>query len=121
MTNAIYSRTTSPEMARTLELFKVIREEANEREMPAQLVLTFLFVASHNGCSQEALAAELDMSASSVSRCVSWLGDKHRLEHRSGLNWVKRVRDPHNHRAWNLILTVEGQALLLKLCRLQLV
>ena len=49
------------------------------------------------------------MSTSSVSRCVTWLGPKHRIETRSGLKLVKRERDPDNHRAWRLYLTPKGK------------
>jgi DNA-binding MarR family transcriptional regulator len=69
----------------------------------------FFWIAAHEGCRQETLAQACNMSTSSVSRCVTWLGPKHRIETRSGLKLVKRERDPDNHRAWRLYLTPKGK------------
>ena len=80
-----------------------------EREFPAQLMSIFFWIAAHDGCRQEDLAPACNMSTSSVSRCVTWLGPKHRIETRSGLKLVKRERDPDNHRAWRLYLTPKGK------------
>ena len=80
-----------------------------EREFPAQLMSVFFWIAAHNGCKQEDIAKACNLSASSVSRCVTWLGPKHRLEHRSGLKLVRRERDPQNYKAWRLYLTPKGQ------------
>ena len=82
-----------------------------EREFPAQLMSIFFWIAAHDGCRQEDLAPACNMSTSSVSRCVTWLGPKHRIETRSGLKLVKRERDPDNHRAWRLYLTPKGKVL----------
>ena len=80
-----------------------------EREFPAQLMSIFFWIAAHNGCKQEDLVKSCNMSASSVSRCVTWLGPRHRLEHRSGLRLVRRERDPDNYKAWRLYLTPKGK------------
>ena len=80
-----------------------------EKEFPAQLMSIFFWIAAHNGCKQEDLVKECNISKSSVSRCVTWLGPRHRLEHRSGLRLVIRKQDPENHRAWRLFLTPKGQ------------
>ena len=80
-----------------------------EREFPAQLMSIFFWIAAHNGCKQEDLVKCCSMSASSVSRCVTWLGPRHRLEHRSGLKLVRRERDPDNYKAWRLYLTPKGE------------
>ena len=60
-----------------------------EREFPAQLMSIFFWIAAHDGCKQEDLAQECNISTSSVSRCVTWLGPQHRLEHRSGLKLIR--------------------------------
>ena len=80
-----------------------------EREFPAQLMAVFFWIASHEGCKQEDLIKAVSISASSVSRSVTWLGPQHRLEHRSGLQLVMRKQDPNNHRAWRLYLTPKGK------------
>ena len=93
------------------ETFELLRIAAQEREMPAQLIVTFLWVASHEGCKQEELSDAVSMSPSSISRNVTWLSGKHRLAHRSGLHWIRKERDPNNWRAWRLFLTEEGKQL----------
>ena len=103
--------TTSSTLFKCFEIFEVLRIAAQEREMPAQLIVIFLWIASHDGCKQEDLSAAASISTSSVSRNVSWLCGNHRLPHRNGLNWVIRERDPENHRAWRLHLTEKGKQL----------
>ena len=112
-----YARTTSQEMLRIFHLFESIRVEAQEREMPAQLVLTFLFIASHDGCAQASLPEAIKMSPSSVCRNVKWLSGHHRLAHRSGLNWIRQVQDTKNYKAKRLFLSEEGQSLVYRLER----
>ena len=80
-----------------------------EREFPAQLMSIFFWIASHDGCRQEDLVKHCNVSVASVSRNVTWLGPRHRYDHRSGLKLVRRERDPQNHRAWRLYLTPRGK------------
>ena len=80
-----------------------------EREFPAQLMSIFFWIAAHDGCKQEDLAQECNISTSSVSRCVTWLGPQHRLEHRSGLKLIRKERDPDNYKAYRLFLTPKGK------------
>ena len=80
-----------------------------EREFPAQLMSIFFWIAAHDGCKQEDLAQECNISTSSVSRCVTWLGPQHRLEHRSGLKLIRKERDPDNYKAYRLYLTPKGK------------
>lgn len=91
-----------------VELFR----STGESEFPAQLMSIFLWIASHDGCRQEDLVKNCNISASSVSRNVTWLGPRHRLDHRSGLKLVRRERDPINHKAWRLYLTPRGKIFL---------
>jgi len=69
----------------------------------------FFWIAAHDGCRQEDLAEACTISTSSVSRCVTWLGPRHRLEHRSGLKLIRKERDPDNYKAWRLFLTPKGK------------
>tara|TARA_Y100001938_G_scaffold48727_1_gene67821 strand:+ start:430 stop:741 length:312 start_codon:yes stop_codon:yes gene_type:complete len=87
--------------------FEVLR--ATEREFPAQLVSTFLYVATHNGCRQEDLMEATSMSSSSVSRNVNWLGPKHRLKDREGLKWIYREVDPIDPKRYRLFLSRKGE------------
>ena len=87
-----------------------LMRSTGEREFPAQLMGIFFWIAAHDGCKQEDLAKSCNMTPSSVSRCVTWLGPRHRLEHRSGLRLVRRERDPDNYKAWRLYLTPKGKS-----------
>ena len=99
---------TSEGAIRAFFIVELLRS-TGEREFPAQLMSIFFWIAAHNGCKQEDLVKNCSMSASSVSRCVTWLGPRHRLEHRSGLKLVRRERDPDNYKAWRLYLTPKGE------------
>jgi DNA-binding MarR family transcriptional regulator len=100
---------TSEAVLRVHSIVELMRS-TGEREFPAQLMSVFFWIASHDGCKQEDLVNACNMTASSVSRCVTWLGPRHRLEHRSGLRLVRRERDPDNYKAWRLYVTPKGQS-----------
>ena len=69
-----------------------LMRSTGEREFPAQLMGIFFWIAAHDGCKQEDLAKSCNMTPSSVSRCVTWLGPRHRLEH-APASAVRRERD----------------------------
>lgn len=87
-------------------MVEVLRS-TGEREFPMQLATTFLWIACHDGCRQEDLIEATSMSASSVSRNVSWLGAKHRTG-KEGLRLVRRERDPEDRKRWRVYLTPKG-------------
>ena len=102
------NKLTSEGAMRAFMIIELLRS-TGEREFPAQLMSVFFWIAAHNGCKQEDLIKSCNLSKSSVSRCVTWLGPRHRLEHRSGLKLVRRERDPDNWRGWRLYLTPKGE------------
>ena len=108
MTSFPIGKLSSEGALRAFYIVELLRS-TGEREFPAQLMSIFFWIAAHDGCRQEDLAPACNMSTSSVSRCVTWLGPRHRIETRSGLKLVKRERDPDNHRAWRLYLTPRGK------------
>ena len=99
---------TSEGAMRAFLVVELLRS-TGEREFPAQLMSVFFWIAAHNGCKQSDLMKACNLAASSVSRCVTWLGPRHRLEHRSGLKLVRRERDPNDYKAWRLYLTPKGE------------
>lgn len=101
-------RLSNPNLYRTYLVMELLRS-TGEREFPLQLASVFFWIAAHNGCNQQDVAKAVGMSPSSVSRCITWLGPQHRLEHRSGLKLVRREQDPTNHKAWKLFLTPKGE------------
>ena len=102
------NKVTSEGAFRAFYIVELLRS-TGEKEFPAQLMSIFFWIAAHNGCKQEDLIKECNISKSSVSRCVTWLGPRHRLEHRSGLKLVRRERDPDNWRGYRLYLTPKGE------------
>ena len=105
---ALPQKITSEGAYRSFLIIDLLRS-TGEREFPAQLMSVFFWIAAHDGCKQEDLPAACNMSASSVSRCVTWLGPRHRIETRSGLKLVRRERDPDNYKAYRLYLTPKGK------------
>lgn len=97
---------TNQALYRAYLVVEVLRS-TGEREFPMQLASTFLWIASHDGCLQEELPEAISMSASSVSRNVTWLGQSHRTG-REGLHLVRRERDTENSKRWRLFLTPKG-------------
>lgn len=77
-------------------------------EVPAQVILCFVFVASHNPCHSEVLCHELGLTRAAVSRNTDWLSDKHRLK-KPGLNLITKEVDPSNRRRMILSLTDKGK------------
>lgn len=77
-------------------------------EVPAQVILCFVFIASHNPCHSEVLCHELGLTRAAVSRNTDWLSDKHRLK-KPGLNLISKEVDPSNRRRMILSLTDKGK------------
>ena len=99
---------SNPNLFRAYLVMELLRS-TGEREFPLQLASVFFWIAAHNGCDQSDVAKAVGMSTSSVSRCITWLGPQHRLEHRSGLKLVRREEHPNNHKARVLFLTPKGE------------
>ena len=99
---------TNEDLYRFYLALEVLRTK--EREFPAQLASTFLFVCSHNGCRQEDSIEATSMSSSSVSRNVQWLGPRHRLG-KDGLHLIYRERDPDDPKRYRIYLTRKGEQL----------
>jgi DNA-binding MarR family transcriptional regulator len=99
---------TSEACYRCYLIMEILRS-TGEKEFPLQLASCFFYVASHDGCLQEEVVAFTKLSASAVSRNVSWLGSHHRLEHRQGLKLVRRERDAADYKKFRCFLTPKGQ------------
>ena len=96
-----------------LHAHETIRKHANEREFPAQLQSIFLLIASKGGdMAQNDIAPVLGLSASSVSRNLSWLGPRNKLKRRSGLRWIEIYECPKNYKANRVKLTALGRQII---------
>ena len=100
---------TNPSMEGLLSVIELLRDL--DREVPAQVVSCFLYIAVHNPCHKQALEEELDFTTASSSRNIRWLSDKHRLK-KPGLGLVDVTKDPSNRRRLLLSLTPKGHDLI---------
>ena len=99
---------TNPRIERLLKVMEAIR--LLDREMPAQVISTFLFVASHNNCHKQALEEDLSFTTASSSRNTDWLSKLHRLN-KPGLDLIIKEVDPTNKRRQQLRLSPKGEQL----------
>jgi len=79
-----------------------------QREIPGQLVSTFLYIASHDGCHKQALEQELGLTTASSSRNTDWLSDGRMGIKHPGLGLITKEQDGRRQR---LRLTPEGKDL----------
>ena len=82
-----------------------------DREIPAQVVCTYLYVATHDGCHSQAMMEDLELTAASASRNTDWLTKRHRLG-KPGLDLIVKEVDQSNRRRVCLKLTPKGKALI---------
>lgn len=100
---------TDPKLAKLLKAIDTLR--VLDTEMPAQLLATFLYVASHDGCHKPALSEDLALTEASSSRNTDWLCKNHRIKGKEGLGLITKEVDPDNKRRHILKLTPHGKLL----------
>ena len=81
-----------------------------DREMPAQMMSTYLYVATHNRCHKQALEEDLSFSSASGSRNTDYLSPTHRLK-KKGFSLLEKKYDQFNRRRLTLELTPDGKKL----------
>ncbi|MBO8239807.1 winged helix-turn-helix transcriptional regulator [Prochlorococcus marinus XMU1412] len=96
-------------LAQAIEHFRTL-----DKEIPAQVIATFLYVASHDDCSKVDLEKALAFSTASGSRNTDWLSAYHRLN-KPGLGLIIKYRDPNNRRKQVLQLSPKGRKLVQEL------
>ena len=79
-----------------------------ENSQPNQPV--FFYISANDCFKKEDLVSATEMSPSSVSRNVSWLGPKHRLG-KDGLKLVKREKDSKDPKRYRIFLTTKGKSM----------
>ena len=109
MTNSDPSRVVTDyqmaKLAQAIEHFRTL-----DKEIPAQVIATFLYVASHNDCYKGDLEKALAFSTASGSRNTDWLSEFHRLN-KAGLGLIIKYRDQTNRRRQLLRLSPKGRIL----------
>ena len=81
-----------------------------DREIPAQMMSTYLYVATHNRCHKQALEEDLSFSSASGSRNTDYLSPTHRLK-KKGFSLLEKKHDQFNRRRLTLELTPDGKKL----------
>tara|TARA_Y100001973_G_scaffold104462_1_gene174427 strand:+ start:1557 stop:1931 length:375 start_codon:yes stop_codon:yes gene_type:complete len=113
MTNQDPSRVVTDfqmaKLAQAIEHFRTL-----DKEIPAQVIATFLYVASHDDCFKGDLEKALAFSTASGSRNSDWLSEFHRLN-KAGLGLITKYRDPTNRRRQILKLSPKGRILVQQL------
>lgn len=89
-----------------LEQFRILHPE-----MPTQMVMTFLFIAQHEGCSVREIEGALGISQSSASRNAAALGNLTAFK-KPGYGLVEAKADPMELRRKILRLTPKGKMLM---------
>ena len=113
MTNSDPSRVvTDYQMAKLAQAIEHLR--TFDKEIPAQVIATFLYVASHDDCMKGDLEKALAFSTASGSRNTDWLSEYHRLN-KAGLGLIAKYRDPTNRRRQILKLSPKGRILVQQL------
>jgi len=97
---------TNPKIERLLKVINHLR--LLDREIPAQVIATFFYVASHDGCHKQALEEDLSLTVASGSRNTDWLSKHHRLN-KPGLDLIRKEADPTDRRRQILSLTPKGE------------
>tara|TARA_R100001460_G_scaffold39525_5_gene74346 strand:+ start:1760 stop:2128 length:369 start_codon:yes stop_codon:yes gene_type:complete len=109
---------TDQKIFKLYEVINILREY--DREMPAQLLSTLLYIASHKDCHKQALEDPnegLGLSTAAASRCTDWLSHKHWVG-KQGLGLIIKEADPCNRRRLQLRLTKKGEVLVARIKRI---
>lgn len=99
----------SQAMLNGIELLRIL-----DREVPAQVLSCFLYIAAHNPCHKQAIEEDLGFTTASASRNIDMLCEKNRLK-KPGFGLVWKEHDPSNRRRLMCGLTSKGEALLRQL------
>ena len=100
---------TDPDIEQLLKVIERIR--ILDRQFPAQVLSSLLYIASHDNCHKQALEEDLDITTASSSRNTDWLSEYHRLR-KPGLGLIIKEEDPGNGRRQQLKLSPKGRRLI---------
>jgi len=100
---------TNPDMERMLRVMDLLR--VLDREVPAQVLSCFFYIASHDGCHKTAMEEDLGLTTASSSRNIDRLTKQHRLGKR-GMDLIIKEVDPSNKKRLTLHLNQRGHDLI---------
>ena len=99
----------SNSLLQAMELLRIL-----DREVPAQVLSAFFYIAAHNPCHKQAMEEDLGYTTASGSRCIDMLCDKNRLK-KPGYGLVIKEFDAFNKRRLLVRLSPKGEALIKQL------
>ncbi len=100
---------TDEQIERLLKVINLIR--LYDREVPAQVLATLLYVGSHNDCHKTALEEDLNFTTASSSRNTDRLSKDHRLG-KAGFDLITKEVEEQKPRRQRLKLTRKGEDLM---------
>ena len=100
---------TNPQMVKVQQMMNLLR--LLDREVPAQVLATFFYVAAHDNCHKQAVEEDLNLTTAAGSRCTEKLTDESWVK-KPGLDLIIKEQDPTNRRRQQLRLTPKGRALI---------
>jgi len=100
---------TNPDMERMLRVMDLLR--VLDREVPAQVLACFFYIASHDGCHKTAMEEDLGLTTASSSRNIDRLTKQHRLG-KIGMDLITKEVDPSNKKRLVLKLNQKGHDLI---------
>jgi len=100
---------TNPEMERMLQVMDLMR--VLDREVPAQVLACFFYIACHDGCHKTAMEEDLGLTTASSSRNIDRLTKQHRLG-KMGMGLITKEVDPLNKKRLVLKLSQKGHDLI---------
>jgi len=108
----ISRKVTDLEIEKLAQSIEFFRNNCGEytKEIPVQVISTFLYVASHDDCNKIDMEKSLNMSSASGSRNTDWLSTEHRLK-KPGLGLISKYYDRTCRRRQILQLTTKGRKL----------
>lgn len=101
-------------LQQALELFRIsIRGKDSHKELPIQMISTFLSVANNNGITMREAAKEMNVEQSTISRNVKELDvyledDKDGNKVKKGCGLLFRAPNEYNRREYSVYLTASG-------------
>ena len=105
---SLTNKTDSPlyGLNRFFQALEILRTK--DLEMPAQLISTFLYIAANDGCKQEEVTKNLNLTSSSTSRNIARL-TKRTSRDKKGLGWVYKEVNPIDPKRYLLHLSRDGK------------
>lgn len=109
MSGHLKREVTNPKLKGLLKVLRIFQRF--DKEVPIQLVITYIYICVHDKCHKTALEKDLRLTNGSASRNTDWLSKYHRLD-KPGLGLIIKTEDPVDRRYVVCRLTNKGKDLM---------